>query len=232
MKRSVFLFLLSFLGTRLMAQNAACTVQPDSLKGTYEGSCSSNKASGFGKAKGADSYEGNFKNGYPDGYGTYTWRNGNSYTGAWKKGLREGKGEMHFKKAIGDSVVTGFWKKDIYKGEYEHPYTIHNVTPEIGRVQISKMDAKGSGVALTVESLAGGGSLTSSRLQASVTLTAYQITRGQFMSKSQNTLTNKDVTTFRGLTFPFRGTFTFGASVIDIEIYEEGFWEINVPINK
>lgn len=234
MKHFFFLLLMVFCYGYTDAQNADCSVLTDSLKGTYEGGCSSSKASGFGKAKGADSYEGNFKNGYPDGQGTYTWKNGDHYTGAWKKGLREGKGEMHIKKGTGvrDSVFTGFWKKDSYKGEYENPYVIHNVTPDIGRMQVSKIDPKGSSISVTVENRAGGGSFASSGFQASTTMTAYQVTRGIFISKSQNTLTNKDVSIFRGATFPFRCTFTFGSSIVEIEIFEEGYWEINVPINK
>ena len=63
-------------------------------------------------------------------------------------------------------------------------------------------------------------------------MTSFQITRGQFMSKSTNTLTNKDITVFRGVMFPFRGTFNFGNSIFEIEIFEEGSWDIMVPINK
>ena len=228
-------FLLLFFATSfklIIAQTTNCTVVPDSLKGNYEGQCNNGKANGKGKAVGVDIYEGEFKNGLPDGQGKYIWKNGDYYNGGWKKGMKEGKGEMHHKITYKDSVTTGYWKKDIYKGEYENPYTIHNVTTDIGRVGVYKIDGKGNEVTITVENLVGGGSLTSNSFGASTIMTGYQITRGQFISKSNTTLTNKDITVFRDVRFPFRGTFNFGNTIFEIEIFEEGIWDITVPINK
>src|ERR1700712_4901624 len=107
------------------AQTTACSVALDSLKGTYEGECKNGKAEGFGKATGADNYEGTFKNGLPEGTGTYKWQNGDWYTGTWKKGLMDGKGEYYSK--VLNSRKHGFWKKNIYKGEYEKPYELFNL---------------------------------------------------------------------------------------------------------
>lgn len=232
MKRIFITTSLIVAGALVNAQNNNCSVMPDSLKGTYEGGCEKGKANGTGKAVGADTYEGNFKNGFPEGHGKYVWKNGNYYDGGWKKGLKEGKGEMHYKKVYKDSVVTGFWKKDVYKGLYENPWVIHNVTTEIGRVGISKIGGKGNDVTITVENLVGGGSLSANSSQASTAMTGYQITRGQFISKSNTALSNKAITVFRGVIFPFRGTYNFGASTIEIEIFEEGNWDISIPINK
>ena len=36
--------------------------------------------------------KGNFKNGYRDGYGVYTWPSGETYKGHWKSGKKHGKG--------------------------------------------------------------------------------------------------------------------------------------------
>jgi len=63
-----------------------CSVEKESLKGTYTGDCKNGKANGKGKAVGADTYEGDFKSGLPDGQGTYMWNNvivlpGNSQKG-------------------------------------------------------------------------------------------------------------------------------------------------------
>lgn len=232
MKQLFFLLLAGFCFAGISAQNTNCTVQLDSLKGTYEGDCSSGKANGFGKAKGADSYEGNFKNGYPEGQGTYTWKNGNYYKGGWKKGLKDGKGEMHLYINNRDSMITGFWKKDVYKGEYEHPYVVITNTTDVGRIQATKVDRKGNTITLSVESLAGGGSIYGSGAKASVTLTGNQVIRGSYLTKTQNTLGNKDVNVFRSVTFPFRAIFTMGGSSVEIEIFEEGNWDIIIPINK
>lgn len=232
MKQIILMCTLSLSSYYLMAQTSTCGVMLDSLKGTYEGDCNGGKANGHGKAVGADSYEGNFKNGYPDGMGKYTWKNGNYYNGNWKKGVKEGQGVMHVMVNNKDSVVTGFWKKDVYKGEYENPYIIRNTTSEIGRVSVTKIGGKERSVTITVENLQTTGTLTSGSFQASTTMTGEQITRGSYVSKSNTTLTNKDITTFRGVVFPFRGVFNFGNSIFEIEIFEEGVWDISVPINK
>lgn len=228
---TVFLF-ITFITVSSFAQNPDCKVLLDSLKGTYEGECSNGKANGNGKAVGINTYEGEFRNGLPEGKGKYTWSSGDYYYGGWKKGLKEGKGELHRFENGKESLVTGYWKKDNYRGEYENPYVINNVTPEIGRVQVAKVGSKDHSLTITVENLVGGGSLNSSQFQTSTTMTSHQITRGSYVSKSTNALTNKEITTFRGIVFPFRGVFNFGGSMIDIEIFEEGGWDVIIPINK
>ena len=67
----------------------------DSLQGTYKGTCKNGLANGHGTAIGIDSYTGQFLNGYPEGNGKYTWKNGSWYDGAWKKGVDDGKGTLH-----------------------------------------------------------------------------------------------------------------------------------------
>jgi hypothetical protein len=231
---SRLLIIISFLCycNSLLSQTNTCAVVIDSLKGSYDGTCSNGKAAGFGKAKGTDSYEGNFKNGYPDGYGTYTWKNGNYFTGNWKKGIKEGKGELHMRINNRDSVITGFWKKDVYKGLYETPYVIYNSSSEIGRVQVAKIDNSGGSISITVEDLKSNVGFNNNSSGAGTVMTGYQITRGQFVVKNQSTLGNKDVTIFRSVIFPFRAIFNFGQYLFEIEILEEGNWDVYIPINK
>jgi hypothetical protein len=233
MKRICLILLLAFIYQWTAAQNTTtCLVLLDSIKGTYEGECKNGKANGNGKSVGTDTYDGEFRNGLPEGKGKYTWKNGDYYYGDWKKGLKDGKGQLHRTVDGKESLITGYWKKDNYKGEYENPYVIQNVTSEIGRVQVSKLSDKERSVTITVENLVGGGSLSSNSFQTSTTMTAYQVTRGSFVSKSTNALTNKEITTFKGIIFPFRATFNFGNSMIEIEFFEEGAWDVTVPINK
>lgn len=40
-----------------------------------------------------DRYNGEYKNGKPDGKGIYTWANGSYYDGEFKNGLKHGKGK-------------------------------------------------------------------------------------------------------------------------------------------
>ena len=179
-------------------------------------------------------YQGTFKNGWPEGKGKYTWKNGDYFYGGWKKGLKDGKGELHLPVNGVDSVISGYWKKGVYKGQYENPYIIHNYSSDVGRVEINRMTGgKQSSITLTVESLVGGGSIYASTNKSQLTgMTNLEVSRGSYMSKSTNTMTNKDVTTFQGVVFPFRAKFSFGNSMVEIELLQEGDWNITVPINN
>lgn len=232
MKQVLFLIFLSISIINTSAQNAECSVLLDSLKGTYTGDCKNGKANGTGKAVGINSYDGEFKNGLPEGQGKYTWSNGDYYYGGWKKGLKDGKGQLHQFENGKETLVTGYWKKDKYRGEYENPYVITNVTSDIGRVQVEKMSDNESTVTVTVESLTSSSGMARSTFQTNTIMTSQNVTRGQYVSKSANALTNKEITTFRGVIFPFKCTFNFGNSMLEIEFFEKGAWDVIVPINK
>ena len=228
------LLLLAFLIVTIFtarAQNTDCKVLTDSLKGTYEGDCKNGKADGKGKATGTDSYDGEFKNGLPDGMGKYTWKSGGYYEGEWKKGLKDGKGEMHTIENNEVTVKTGFWKKDKYVGQYENPYRIITSTSDVGRVEVNNTGKKGRSITITVKGLIDKSSLYGNP-NAIVVLTDFQVVRGMYTNKSNNKLTNSDVTIFRDVVFPFMATFTFGASSLQIELFESGDWDILVPISK
>lgn len=230
MKQTMLILFLVIAVTGVQAQEADCKVLLDSIKGTYAGECKNGKANGTGKATGVHTYDGEFKNGLPEGNGKYTWTNGDYYYGGWKRGIKDGKGQLHHFENGVERLTTGYWKKGNYKGEFENPYVITNTTSEVGRVQVDKMSDNETSIIVTVESLANSSSLTSSTQVA--TMTSHQVTRGQYVSKSANALTNKEVTTFRGVIFPFRCIFNFGNSIVEIEFFEKGAWNVMVPINK
>ena len=93
-----------------------CKVLKKEIAETYDGECKSGLAHGHGKAEGTDIYEGDFKKGLPQGEGRYTWENGDVYVGDWKKGLRNGEGLFKFRSGKNDSIVSGIWQNDEYKG--------------------------------------------------------------------------------------------------------------------
>ena len=94
MKQVLFLALaFLFYTNRLSAQEKECEVKMDAIKGLYTGECAEGKATGKGKSVGTDQYEGDFKDGYPDGKGMYTWKDGYYFVGAFKKGRKEGREE-------------------------------------------------------------------------------------------------------------------------------------------
>jgi len=231
MKHLLFITLLQFAVSIAFAQED-CKVLLDSLKGTYTGECKNGKANGNGKSVGINTYDGEFKNGLPEGKGKYTWSNGDYYYGSWKKGQKDGKGELHQFDNGKENVVRGYWKKDNYRGEYENPYLITNTTSDIGRVQVAKITDNDVSVSITVESLVSNSSFTTNSFQTSTVMTNHQVTRGTYISKSNSALPNKEITIFRGVVFPFRCTFNFGNSIVEIEFFEKGAWDVVIPINK
>lgn len=232
MKQFILMLFSIITVNAAIAQNSDCKVLLDSLKGTYTGDCKKGKADGTGKAVGTSTYEGEFKNGLPEGKGKYTWSNGDYYYGSWKKGMKDGMGQLHQFADGKENLVEGYWKKDNYRGEYENPYVITNVTSDVGRAQVTKMSDKESTVTVTVENLGTGASLYSSSFQTTTVMTAHQVTRGGYVSKSSNALTNREVTTFRGVVFPFKCMFNFAQTMIEIEFFDKGSWDVLVPIRK
>jgi hypothetical protein len=93
-----------------------CKVLKPEIADHYSGKCKDGLAHGQGQATGQDTYNGQFRKGLPDGTGTYTWANGDIYTGEWSNGFREGEGAMKFKLDGKDTVLMGLWEKDLYKG--------------------------------------------------------------------------------------------------------------------
>jgi hypothetical protein len=113
MRQLLLNFTAFFLVTTAASQS--CEVKVDSLKGQYSGGCKNGLANGNGTATGTDSYRGNFKNGYPDGEGKYTWKNGSTYEGSWKKGVFDGMGTLKKVSNTDDTIdMSGFWSEGTY----------------------------------------------------------------------------------------------------------------------
>lgn len=93
-----------------------CKVLLPSISGNYEGKCKNGVANGKGIAVGTDRYEGQFSKGFPQGEGLYTWSNGNTYSGEWFEGKRNGIGIYTIKLNGQDSIQSGLWRNDSYLG--------------------------------------------------------------------------------------------------------------------
>jgi hypothetical protein len=94
-----------------------CKVLKTEIAENYTGKCKKGYAHGKGIASGTDSYEGMFRQGLPDGHGTYFWATGETYTGDWKEGKREGEGILTYTMGDEDLVMDGIWAGDEFIGE-------------------------------------------------------------------------------------------------------------------
>jgi len=206
----------------LKAQDT-CMVLVPGLIGTYTGGCVNNLAHGYGEAIGEDYYIGNFRKGLPHKNGLYRWADGGYYEGEWKKGLRHGYGKYIFKYAGRDSVLIGYWEKDLYLGyEIEPPYVVE-YRNNVGRVTFSKINDKGDYVRIKF-------------IRGSSEFTGISDLLLQGTSGSENM--SRAFTGFENAEFPFKGKVVFTApnafhsATIRCEmryrILERGAWEVKV----
>ncbi|NJO24872.1 MAG: hypothetical protein HC867_02380 [Bacteroidia bacterium] len=210
-----------------------CEVLNENLKGKYDGECKKGKAHGHGKATGKDAYEGDFKSGLPDGKGTYTWSNGTSFTGKWDNGLREGKGIMTYKTGKGeDSLISGFWKKDVYIGEHEHPYEIYTKTRAITGAEVEYSPDNLYKVSISITNTTGGVRTTGGASLPQMRITDLQVLKGNF-SRSVDNNSHYKMTQrmLMDVQFPFRAKILIGTEEVEIELREKGSYNVDIRIN-
>lgn len=205
--KEVLLFTIFIQLSFSLTAQETCTVKLKEIKGKYTGYCTDGKANGKGKSVGTDQYEGEFKNGYPDGKGMYIWKDGHYFIGYFKEGKKEGKGDMYYESITGmDSVITGFWQKDKYTGEYEKPYVVISNSDGIRKVECSITDTKGDNINITVHQLTG---TTNSIASTAVIpfINDINTVTGTFYLTNNQMLSNSSITRILQVTFPFRAIF-------------------------
>lgn len=240
----VVLLLLSV--SHLSAQN--CAVMVAALKGSYTGECKKGIANGNGTAVGIDTYVGNFKNGYPDGKGKYSWKNGNWYDGFWKKGVFEGEGTLHSAKTntSDTSELKGFWANGKFKGVRKSSFTVDVMSNKINDVNVRKAGKTGEDITIVVKSITGGGStllggspmqtettVVSSNTIPKVKLTDIQVLSGSYLTKVDNEyspIANKY--TLQHVVFPISLYLSFDSERIKVDLSEKANWIIDVKLDK
>jgi hypothetical protein len=224
---------IALLFLSLTAYSQTCEVDKESLKGTYNGDCKKNKAHGKGKAVGVDTYEGDFKNGIPDGDGTYTWSNKNVFEGKYLKGLREGKGKMTIKREGGqDSVIEGYWKKDAYIGKNEKPYIVHSKTGSVKSVEVQYTSDPLARIKIVVTNTTAGAQTTFG-VTPSMKVDNVQVLKGHYerMTSLESHLKSSE-TTLIEVIYPMRLKLNIGREEIEIEFFESGSYTVNIAINN
>jgi hypothetical protein len=114
-----FSIILLFSNSQLIysQDQSDCKVLKTELIGKYQGGCNNGLAEGYGVARGQETYIGAFRKGLPEGKGEYSYSDGSVYKGFWKKGLRDGEGEMRYRVGERDSMIAGLWKNDKFTGK-------------------------------------------------------------------------------------------------------------------
>lgn len=233
-KTTTILSIISVLGISNLYAQEECKVLVTEIAGKYEGECKKGKAEGQGTATGTDEYTGSFKGGYPEGKGVYTWKNGNVYDGMWAKGKREGEGRMVIKReGKADSVVTGFWKRNEYAGKFAKPFTIHNRTNHIAKVEVRKGKESSRTIMIEVASTSGGIPNMNGSASPKIDITEIILAKGNYTQVQHVSSTTKgSIKKLMDVTFPFRARIRFGTQEVDLEIQEEGNWNAIIGLNQ
>lgn len=127
MKNTAFTLILLVFTLSITAQTDSCKVLLKKISGEYTGKCLNGLANGKGKSTGEDTYTGTFKDGLPDGKGNYLYKNGDLFQGYWKNGKKDGKGKFEYTLNGKKQTLTGYWKDDEYAGVTE-PDAAYRVT--------------------------------------------------------------------------------------------------------
>ncbi len=208
----------------LVQAQETCEVKLKDIQGTYTGECEKGKANGKGKSVGLDQYEGDFKEGYPDGKGLYTWKDGHYYVGFFKKGKMDGKGDMYYEASSGkDSVISGYWKKDKYYGQYEKQYIVIANTTRINKIDCSLSDKKGENIFITVHQKSGSAS--------PAYITNVSSISGFYYSKNNQIQTNSSITRVQQVAFPFHAIFYLSnGENAEIKFNEKGNYDVYIDM--
>lgn len=229
----VLVLFVYFLICAIKSYTQQCAVEKESLRGTYTGDCKKGKAHGKGKAIGKDIYEGEFRYGLPDGQGTYTWSNQNVFTGKFSKGLREGKGKMIFKRDGGrDSIVEGYWRKDVYIGKNENPWKVYTQTGSVRDVDVEYFPDVVHRIKFIVTNTTGGVSSIGGQLPR------FKVDNIVILKGNYERLTSLEShfksteTSIMEVSFPLRVKLQIAREEIEMEFFEAGSYTVTIAINN
>ena len=205
-------------GMSLAAQDD-CKVLLPSISKSYEGKCKKGFAHGRGIAKGRDTYEGAFKQGLPDGKGTYTWSTGERYVGEWKEGLRDGIGAYYYWEEGEKMVQEGVWIDNQYVGPaQEQP----RVTASMG-IERYSFQRQGDGNRVQVTTFING-------------IHNVDLEELNFHGSSGSQFVSGGTMGYEGVIFPFKCSMTYYSwnrlrtkrvfTRFDFEISQEGKWQV------
>ena len=193
-----------------------CKVLLKTINETYHGDCKKGKAHGNGVATGLDSYKGEFKKGYPEGLGTYTWQNGNVFKGSFKNGKKEGKGTLIYK---ADSTLVGFWKKDNYIGVYEKPYKKNYNTQNITGYSIKQIQQNIQSIRVFVK-------------EDDKNVKDPNIKIVLLGGNYQTETPSRDYFEIKNVAFPIKAKVYYNQEYVEFEIFNSGLWEVKLEITN
>jgi hypothetical protein len=236
----IFILALCFNPSTVYAQidSPSCKVITPGLSLQYKGACKKGLANGQGDAKGIGHYIGSFKDGMPNGKGTYYYTDSVYYIGDFQNGIKEGQGEMHYiRKGLSDSIVKGYWSGDEYRGKQYITYKT-DANNKFDNVDIEPSDDNGNTLHIEIETTSGSpdGTPTNTNGDAGYVLNIVQLIslngdNPRFITRSASTL--KSSVDFELHKFPAELELFFSdGSNINLELYKATDWRVRFYLNR
>jgi len=231
MKKTISIIALILFSFRMFSQD--CIVDMPSLKGSYTGECKKSKANGKGKAVGTDTYEGTFKSGLPDGEGIYIWSNGNRYNGQFIGGMKDGYGTMLYKRInTSDSIVEGYWKKDVYAGRDENPYRLVYKSKMVNDLEVEYKNDGFNKITFLITNTSGGGLFIDGTEMTRLKVDEIQILTGAYGRLFVNdNHTKKTESILEDVIYPIRFKAIIGEEQVEMEFKKPGSYIITLRVN-
>jgi hypothetical protein len=203
------------------AQNP-CKVLLPALDSVYAGGCKNGLAHGAGEAWGRFHYTGRFVAGYPQGQGRAEYPDGSVYDGAWKKGMRNGKGTFSFMEKGQPVEKVYSWDNDTIRSEIKPPPYKVITQRNISRLRVFRQ-GEGNSVWFYPNSTGG---------------VATDLVDVQLIGSSGKELNINPKLGYEEVTFPFRGSIRYKAwnqlrttqfeILLEIEVSEPGNWVVEI----
>jgi hypothetical protein len=132
-----------------------------------------------------------------------------------------------------DSVIEGFWKKDVYIGKNENPWIVHSKTGSVREVQVEYSSDQLNRVKIVVTNTTGGAQTSSGATMPRYTVDLVQVLKGHYerLTSLESHLKSTE-TTLLEVIFPMRVKLNIASEEVELEFFESGSYIVNISINK
>lgn len=232
-----FLVLLIKVNIYAQENTQPCKVRLESIANEYKGDCKNGWADGQGIAKGIHSYIGKFKDGMPEGLGSYYFSDSTYYIGNFQDGIKEGKGEFHYlTNRHTDSVVKGYWSGNEYRGKKYITYIFDSGT-KFDRFEITPSSEIGHSITFELATTSGSPRGLPNDFYGSpgYVLTLTELISNDPLLKFLSKVDNPTISysTYEISKFPviLYGTLSNGEH-FQLDLYKAAKWKVRLFINK
>ena len=132
-----------------------------------------------------------------------------------------------------DSIVEGYWKKDVYLGQYEYPYKLLTRTNKVTKVDIKPATIRGNQITIWVSSTRAGGATLQGIIPVVDIANIFIKTGGYNRLDKTNSYSTKSETILYDAWFPLSMQIDLvGGQSVDLVINKEGSYVLDIILNQ